>query len=150
MAEARRGLGGLEFFRRMITGELPLPPLAALLGFRIVEIAEGRAVFEADPLPAFYNGLGSIHGGFAATLLDTALGGAVNTTTGPGRAYATIDLKVTLTRPLRREIGAVRCIATTIQVGARLATAEARIVDAHDKIYAHGTATCLVVETQGV
>ena len=66
------------------------------------------------------------------------------------RPYATIDLKVTLTRPLRREIGAVRCIATTIQVGARLATAEARIVDAHDKIYAHGTATCLVVETQGV
>jgi uncharacterized protein (TIGR00369 family) len=147
LAGARRTMGGLEFFRRMITGELPLPPLTALLGFRIIEVAEGRAVFEADPLPAFYNGLGSIHGGFAATLLDTALGGAVNTTMGPGRAYATIDLKVTLTRPLRREVGVVRCIATVIQAGSRLATAEARIVDAHDKIYAHGTATCLAVET---
>jgi uncharacterized protein (TIGR00369 family) len=149
LADARRMLGGLEFFGKMITGELPLPPLAALLGIRIVEIALGRAVFEADPLPAFYNGLGSIHGGFAATLLDTALGSAVNSTMGPGRAYATVDLKVTLTRPLRREVGPVRCIATTIQVGSRLATAEARIIDAHDKIYAHGTATCLAMKTQG-
>jgi uncharacterized protein (TIGR00369 family) len=149
LADARRMLGGLEFFGKMITGELPVPPLAALLGIRIVEIALGRAVFEADPLPAFYNGLGSIHGGFAATLLDTALGSAVNSTMGPGRAYATVDLKVTLTRPLRREVGRVRCIATTIQVGSRLATAEARIVDARDKIYAHGTATCLAMETQG-
>jgi uncharacterized protein (TIGR00369 family) len=149
LAEARRVLGGLEFFRRMIAGELPLPPLAALMGFRFIEIALGRAVFEADPLPAFYNGLGSIHGGFAATLLDTALGGAVNSTMGPGRAYATIDLKVTLVRSLRREVGAIRCIATVIQAGSRLATAEGRIVDAHDKIYAHGTATCMAVETQG-
>lgn len=149
LAEARRALGGLEFFRKMITGELPLPPLAALMGFRILEVAEGRAVFEADPRPAFYNGLGSIHGGFAATLLDTALGGAVNTTTGPGRAYATVDLKVTLVRALRHDVGTVRCIATAIQVGNRLATAEGRIVDANDKIYAHGTATCLAVETQG-
>lgn len=146
LAEARRALGGLEFFRRMSVGELPLPPLAALLGFRVVEVAEGRIVFAADPLPAFYNGLGSVHGGFAATLLDTALGGACNTTMGPGRAYATVDLKVTLVRPLRREVGTVRCIATVIQAGARLATSEARIVDAGDKIYAHGTATCLVVE----
>jgi uncharacterized protein (TIGR00369 family) len=148
LADARRMLGGLEFFRKMITGELPLPPLTALMGFRIVEIDEGRAVFEADPLPAFYNGLGSIHGGFAATLLDAAIGGAVNSTMGPGRAYATIDLKITLTRPLRAEVGRVRCIATTIQTGSRIATAEGRIVDAQDKIYAHGTATCLAVETQ--
>jgi uncharacterized protein (TIGR00369 family) len=147
LAEARRRLDGLEFFRRMIAGELPLPPLAALLGFRILEVAEGRAVFEADPLPAFYNGLGSVHGGFAATLLDTALGGAVNTTMGPGRAYATVDLKVTLIRALRRDVGPVRCIATAVQTGSRIATAEGRIIDARDKIYAHGTATCMAVET---
>ncbi|HET7501538.1 MAG TPA: PaaI family thioesterase [Kofleriaceae bacterium] len=149
LADARRMFGGLEFFRRMLAGELPLPPLAALMGFRLVEVAEGRIVFEADPLPTFYNGLGSIHGGFAATLLDSALGSAVNTTMGPGRAYATVDLKVTLVRPLRREVGVVRCIATAIQVGSRIATSEARIVDAQDKIYAHGTATCMAVETQG-
>jgi uncharacterized protein (TIGR00369 family) len=147
LAEARRALGGLEFFRRMIAGELPLPPLAALLGFRILEASEGRTVFEADPLPAFYNGLGSVHGGFAATLLDTALGGAVNTTMGPGRAYATVDLKVTLTRALHQGVGVVRCVATAIQTGPRIATAEARIFDTHDRIYAHGTATCMAVET---
>jgi uncharacterized protein (TIGR00369 family) len=149
LAEARRTLGGLEFFRRMIAGELPLPPMAALLGFRIVEIAEGRAVFEADPRPAFYNGMGSVHGGFTAALLDMGLGGAVNSTMGPGRAYTTVDLKVTLIRPLRQEVGVVRCIATAIQVGSRLATAEARIMDAQDKMYAHGTATCMAVETPG-
>ena len=149
LAEARRALGGLEFFRRMIAGELPLPPLAALLGFRIVEVAEGRTVWQADPAPAFYNGLGSVHGGFAATLLDTALGGAVNTTMGPGRAYATVDLKVTMVRPLRRDVGTVSCIATAIQTGSRLATSEARIVDASGRIYAHGTATCMVVDTPG-
>jgi len=149
LAEARRALGGLEFFRRMVRGELPLPPLAALLGFRIAEVSEGRTVFEAEPLPAFYNGLGSVHGGFAAALLDTALGGAVNTLMGPGRAYATVDLKVTLIRALRREVGTVRCIATAIQTGSRLATAEARVVDIQDKIYAHGTATCMAVETYG-
>jgi uncharacterized protein (TIGR00369 family) len=149
LAEARRTLGGLEFFRRMITGELPLPPLAALLGFRVVEVAEGRAVFEADPRPAFYNGMGSVHGGFTATLLDMALVGAINTTQGPGRAFTTVDLKVTLIRPLRHDVGAVRAIGTVIQVGNRLATSEARIVDANDKIYAHGTATCMAVDTPG-
>ena len=149
LAAARRTLGGLEFFRRMITGELPLPPLAALLGFRVVEVDRGRVVFAAEPQPAHYNGMGSVHGGFAATLLDTALGGACNTTMGPGRAYATVDLKVTLVRPLRREVGEVRCIATAIQTGIRLATSEARIVDGHGKIYATGTATCMVVEPAG-
>jgi uncharacterized protein (TIGR00369 family) len=149
LAQARRALGGLELFRRVLAGELPMPPLAALMGFRIVEVSEGRAVFEADPLPAFYNGLGRVHGGFAATLLDTALGAAVNTTMGPGRAYATVDLKVTFVRALRREVGPVRCIATAIQTGGRVGTAEARIVDARDQIYAHGTATCMIVETPG-
>jgi uncharacterized protein (TIGR00369 family) len=149
LAVARRELGGLEFFRRMLAGELPLPPLPALLGFRIVDVAEGRAVFAAVPLPAYYNGHGSVHGGFAATLLDMALGAALNTTMGPGRAYATVDLKVTLIRPLRHDTGEVRCIGTAIQTGSRLGTSEARIVDAHDKIYAHGTATCMVVDTPG-
>ena len=118
-------------------------------GFRMVEVAEGRIVFEAEPLPAFYNGRGSVHGGFTAALLDTALGCVVNTTMGPGRAYATVDLKVTLVRPLHREVGTIRCIGTAIQCGARLATSEARIVDARDKIYAHGTATCMAVDSPG-
>lgn len=146
MAEARWTLGGMEFFRRIVRGELPLPPLPRLLGFRLVEVEEGRAVVAADPVVAFYNGLGGVHGGFTAALLDTALGAAVNTVMPAGRAYATIELGVTLVGALRAEVGQVRCIATNLHVGARLATAEARIVDASGKLYAHGTATCMAVE----
>lgn len=146
MAEARWTLGGMEFFQRILRGELPLPPLPRLLGFRLVEVAAGRAVVAADPVAAFYNGLGSVHGGFTATLLDTALGAAVNTVMPAGKAYATIELKVTLVGSLRAEVGEVRCIATNLHVGSRLATAEARIVDAAERLYAHGTATCMAVE----
>jgi uncharacterized protein (TIGR00369 family) len=146
LSEARWSLGGMEFFRRMIRGELPVPPLPRLFGFRLVEVAEGRATFAADPKVEFYNGLGSVHGGFAATLLDTALGCVVNTTAPPGKAFATVELKVTLVSALRKETGEVRCVAQTIHVGGRIATAEARIVDCAGRIYAHGTATCMVVD----
>ena len=148
LAGLRRTLGGLEFFRRMLSGAIPLPPLVTLMGFRAVEVDEGRAVFAAVPAEHYYNGLGTVHGGFAATLLDTALGCAVNTTMPPGRAYTTLELKVTLTRPLHREVGEVRCTAHAIHVGARIATSEGRIVDARDKIYAHGTATCIAVNLE--
>jgi uncharacterized protein (TIGR00369 family) len=150
LAEARWTLGGMEFFRKMIREELPLPPLPRLLGFRLVEVAEGRAEFAADPAVEFYNGLGSVHGGFTATLLDTALGCVVNTMAPPGKAYATVELKVTLVGALRKETGEVRCLAQTIYVGGRVATAEARIVDAKGRIYAHGTATCMAVDGPGV
>lgn len=146
LTHARWTLGGMEFFRRILRGELPPPPLPRLLGFRLVEVEEGRAVFTADPAVEFYNGLGSVHGGFSATLLDTALGCAVNTVMPAGRAYTTVELKVTLVGALRRETGEVRCLAQTIHVGSRIATAEARIVDASDRLYAHGTATCMAVD----
>jgi len=145
LTHARWTLGGMEFFRRILRGELPAPPLPRLLGFRLVEVEEGRAVFTADPAVEFYNGLGSVHGGFSATLLDTALGCAVNTVMPAGRAFTTIELKVTMVSALRREAGEVRCLAQTIHVGSRIATAEARIVDARDRLYAHGTATCMAV-----
>jgi uncharacterized protein (TIGR00369 family) len=147
LSQARRTLGGLEFFARMIAGELPLPPMVALLGFRIAEIAPGRAVLEADPAAAYYNGHGSVHGGFAAALLDTALGFAVNSTMPAGRAYATLELKTTLIRALNEAVGPVRCIATAVHLGSRVATAEGRIVDASDRIYAQGSATSLAIET---
>jgi 3-hydroxyacyl-CoA dehydrogenase len=143
---ARRELGGLEFFRRMMAGELPRPPLVALLGIRIVEVEPGRAVLAAEPAESYYNGLGTIHGGFTATLLDTALGCAVNSTMPAGRAFTTVDLKVTLLRPIGRQVGEIRCIAEAVHVGARVATAEGRIVDGSGKLYAHGAATCMVVE----
>jgi uncharacterized protein (TIGR00369 family) len=147
LALARRTMGGLEFFNKMITGELPLPPLVALLGLRILEVAPGRVMLGGDPAPAFYNGHGHVHGGFAATLLDTALGFAVNSTMPAGRAYVTIELKVTLTRALHEGVGPVRCIATAQHLGNRIGASEGRIVDASDRVYALGAATSMVVDT---
>jgi uncharacterized protein (TIGR00369 family) len=145
--EARHRLSGLEFFRQMIAGALPPPPMVALLGFRIVEADEGRVVFAGTPAEAFYNGLGVVHGGYAATLLDSALGCAINTTQPAGRVFTTLELKINYTRPLRREVGLIRCIANVIHVGSRVGTSEARVVDANGKLYAHGTTTCILIET---
>jgi uncharacterized protein (TIGR00369 family) len=142
----RNAISGLEFFRRMMAGELPPPPMVALLGFRLVEVEEGRVVFAGTAAESFYNGLGVAHGGFAATMLDSALGCAINTLMPAGRVFTTLELKVNYTRPLRRETGEVRCEATVVYAGSRTATSEGRIVDAAGKVYAHGTTTCMVVE----
>ena len=145
-AEIRQGLSGLAYFRKMIAGELEPPPLIKLLGMQLAEADEGRVVFTATVRPEHYNGMGVAHGGWAATLLDTALGCAVNTTQPAGRSFTTLELKINYTRPLRREVGEVRCEAVVIHAGNRTATAEARVVDANGKIYAHGTTTCILVE----
>jgi uncharacterized protein (TIGR00369 family) len=142
----RQTLTGLEFFKRIVAGQLPPPPLVALLGLRMVEVSEGRVVFAGLASEQFYNGMGVAHGGWAATLLDSALGCAINTVTPAGRVFTTLELKINYTRPLRREVGEVRCEATVIHVGNRTATSEARVVDAAGKLYAHGTTTCIVIE----
>jgi uncharacterized protein (TIGR00369 family) len=139
-------MSGLEFFERLAAGEFPPPPMVSLLGFRLVSVERGRIVFAADPLEAFYNGVGVVHGGWSAALLDSALGCAVNTMMPAGRAFTTLELSVNLTRPLRREVGEVQCEARVLHVGSRTATAEARVVDRHGKLYAHGTTTCILVE----
>lgn len=146
---ARRGeLSGLEFFRQMMAGLVAPPPMVALLGLRLIEAEEGRVVFVGTAREEFYNGMGVAHGGWAATLLDSALGCAINTTQPGGRSFTTLELKIYYTRPLRREVGEVRCEATVIHTGRRTAIAEARVVDSAGKIYAHGTTTCIVVESK--
>ena len=147
--QLRQSLSGLEYFRSMVAGTIPHPPMVALLGLRIVEADEGRVVFAGTATDQFYNGLGVAHGGFVATLLDSALGCAINTVMPAGRYFTTLELKVNYTRPLRREIGEVRCEARVIHAGNRVATSEARVVDASGRIYAHGTTTCIVVEEKG-
>ncbi len=133
----------------MVAGAIPHPPMVALLGLRIVEADEGRVVFAGTATEQFYNGLGVAHGGFVATLLDSALGCAINTAMPAGRYFTTLELKVNYTRPLRRENGEIRCEAHVIHAGNRVATSEGRVVDASGKIYAHGTTTCVVVEGTG-
>jgi uncharacterized protein (TIGR00369 family) len=144
--EIRRRLSGLEFFQKMVAGEMPPPPLVALLGLKLVEAEAGRVTFTGLAREEFYNGMGVAHGGFAATLLDSALGCAINTMMPAGRVFTTIDLQIHYTRPLRREAGELRCTATVVHVGSRTATSEGRIVDANGKVYAHGTTTCILVE----
>jgi len=147
LADVRRSLSGLEFFRQMMAGTIPPPPMVSLLELRMVEAEEGRVVFAGTAAEAFYNGMGVAHGGFVATLLDSALGCAINSTMPAGRAFTTLELQINYTRPLRRETGEVRCEARVIHVGRRVGTAEARVVDARGKIYAHGTTTCILVES---
>lgn len=144
--EIRRQLSGLDFFKKMIAGELPPPPLVVLLGLKLVEAEPGRVTFTGVAREEFYNGMGVAHGGFAATLLDSALGCAINTMMPAGRVFTTIDLQIHYTRALRREAGELRCTATVVHVGSRTATSEGRIVDAAGKVYAHGTTTCMLVE----
>lgn len=144
--EARRRMSGIEFFRTMLAGGVPPPPMIELLGIRLAEVEEGRVVFTGIAEERFYNGTGVAHGGFAATLLDTALGCAINSAMPAGRRFTTLELKVNLTRPLTQEAGLLRCEAKVVHVGGRTATSEGRITDAKGKLYAHGTTTCIVVD----
>ena len=146
LAETRRSMSGIDFFRKLVKGEVEPPPFLALLNIRLVEVEEGRVVFAAETEERFYNGTGVAHGGFAATLLDSALGCAINSMMPAGKRFTTLELKVNLTRPLTREVGPLRCEATVVHVGGRTATSEGRITDRNGKLYAHGTTTCIVVE----
>lgn len=143
-AEDRRALSGLEYMRQLLTGEREPSGMARLMNMRLVEVEEGRAVFAVEPDERHYNGLGIAHGGLAATLLDSALGCAINTVMPAGRVFTTLEMKLNYVRPLRRETGEVRCEAEVLHAGGRVATAEGRIVDAAGKLYAHGTATCML------
>jgi uncharacterized protein (TIGR00369 family) len=144
--EARRTMSGLDFFKRMLAGEVPAPAMIDLMGIRLAEVREGQVVFTATCEERFYNGTGVAHGGFAATLLDTALGCAINSAMPAGRRFTTLELKVNLTRPITQQAGLLRCEAKVVHVGGRTATSEGRIVDANGKLYAHGTTTCIVVD----
>lgn len=142
--ETIRTLSGLEFLAKIVSGELPRPPIAGLLGFSLAEVEEGRAVFVAEPERRHYNPIGSVHGGFAATLLDSCMACSVQTRLPAGKGYTTLEFKVNLVRGLTDETGPVRAEGTAIQVGSRVGTAEGRLIDASGRLYAHGTTTCLI------
>ena len=140
------GKTGLEIMRAMLRGELPYPPMAKTLGFTIIEVDAGRAVFQGTPKFEHYNPLGSVHGGWFATMLDSALGCAVHTMMPPGRGYTTAGLGVNLVRAITTKVPRVRAEGWVIHCGRQLATAEARLVGPDGTLYAHGTTTCLVFE----
>ena len=146
VSQTRESLSGLEFFQKLLRGEVPGPPMLQLLNIRLVEVEAGRVVFAAEAEERFYNGTGVAHGGFAATLLDSALGCAINSMMPAGKRFTTLELKINLTRPLTYHAGTLRCEAKVVHVGGRTATSEGRITDRNGKLYAHGTTTCIVVE----
>jgi len=143
-ARAAQTMSGLEYLHAVQRGELPGAPIAATMGLDIVEIGEGRVVFAVAPAEYHYNPIGVVHGGLAATLFDSAMGCAVHTTLPAGVGYTTLELKVNYLRPLTRDTGRVRCEGTTIYVGGRVATAEARLFDAAGTLYGHATTTCMI------
>jgi uncharacterized protein (TIGR00369 family) len=141
------GLSGLEVMRRIRDGELPAAPIARLLRFHLHEVEEGRAAFRGEPFFGAFNPIGSMHGGWYGTLLDSAMGCAVHTTLPPGRAYTTLEYKVTLLRAVPLDAGPVLAEGWTVRTGRRTAAAEGRIVgEADGKLYATGSTTCLVFE----
>ncbi len=140
-------MSGLEYLRAMQTGKVPAPPIATLMNMWLVEVNEGRAVFAAEPAEYHYNPIGSVHGGLAATLLDSALGCAIHSTLPKGLGYTTLEIKVNYLRPMKRETGIVYCEGKVIHVGGRIATAEARLTDEAGKLYAHGTTTCIIMRS---
>ncbi|MDP2249065.1 MAG: PaaI family thioesterase [Hydrogenophaga sp.] len=140
------GMNGLQQMQAMLEGLLPYPHIADTMDFALVEVGEGRAVFQGKPQLKHYNPLGSVHGGWYATLLDSALGCAVHTMLPVGRGYTTAELGVNIVRAASHKSGPLRAIGTVLHAGRQLATAEARIVGADGKLYAHATTTCLVFE----
>ncbi|HLE98767.1 MAG TPA: PaaI family thioesterase [Gaiellaceae bacterium] len=145
--EVARGLSGLEIVRRIVAGELPPPPIAEVLGMRLVEAEPGRAVFEGDPGEQHYNIVGTVHAGFTTTLLDSAMGCALATTLDAGVGWTTLELKANFTRPITVETGVVRCTGTVIHPGRRVATTEARLEDTRGRLLAHATSTILVASS---
>ena len=140
------GKTGLQIMQGMLSGELPYAHIAQTLDYGLLEVGEGFAVFQGTPQLKHYNPLGTVHGGWYATLLDSALGCAVHTMMPVGRGYTTAELSVNIVRAASHKSGPLRVYGKVIHCGRQLATAEAKIVGADGKLYAHATTTCLVFE----
>jgi uncharacterized protein (TIGR00369 family) len=135
---------GLTFLRGLLEGKFPAPPITQTLGFTLSEVDHGRAVFSGEPQARHYNPIGTVHGGFAMTLLDSALACAIHSTLGKGETYTTLEIKVNLVRPLTKETGLVRAEGRIIHRGRTLGTSEGDIKDSSGKLYAHATTTCMI------
>jgi uncharacterized protein (TIGR00369 family) len=137
---------GLGFLQAMLRGELPYPPIMETLNFCLIDCEKGRVTLQGTPQFAHYNPIGSVHGGYAATLLDSAMGLAVHSMLPAGTGYTTLEFKLSFIRGMTRDTGTVRTEGKTLHVGRRTAIAEARITDSKGRLLAHATTTCLVFE----
>jgi len=140
-----KSMTGLDMLRGMIDGQLPSPPICATLGFRLAEAELGRVVFEATPGPQHYNPIGTVHGGFTATLLDSCMACAVHSTLQPGQSYTTLEFKISFARAITSETGKVSAEGRILNVGRRAGFAEGRLTDGQGRLLAHGTTTCVIL-----
>jgi uncharacterized protein (TIGR00369 family) len=144
--EQRRTMSGLEFVQGLAAGTLPMNTMAQALGYDIVEAADGRAIVVAEASDAHLNPSGTVHGGIAATLLDTCMGLSVRSTLEKGFESTTLEFKISLVRPITPETGLLRAEGTVLSRGRRIGTAEGRLTDHSGRLLAHGTTTCLIFE----
>jgi|ERR1700712_1461791 uncharacterized protein (TIGR00369 family) len=143
-AERRKEMSGLEFVQGLADGTLPLNTIALSLGYDVTEAARGRVVVTAKPGDNHLNPAGTVHGGFSATLLDSCMGLAVQSTLDKGVSSTTLEFKISLLRPITPETGEIRAEGVVLTTGRRVGTAEGRITDGAGRLLAHGTTTCLI------
>ncbi len=146
--EAARSLSGFEFLTKMMEGEVPVPPVMKMIGFRLLKVERGTVAFQYDPHESHYNPIGSVHGGILTTVLDSVMGCCIHTTLPMGVGYTTLEVKVNFVRAVSAQTGVMRCEGSLIHSGSRVATSEARIVDKQGKLYAHANTTCLILSPQ--
>jgi uncharacterized protein (TIGR00369 family) len=145
LRDAGSTMSGLEFMQAVLARKLPPPPIAATMDFTGAEAEEGRVVFVGEPGEYLYNPIGVVHGGYAMTVLDSAMGCAVQTTLAKGEGYTSLETSVNFIRPITKETGRIRCEGKIVHRGARIATAEGRLIaEKTGKLLAHGTTTCMI------
>ena len=144
--DQQRAMSGLEFVQGLVNGTLPLNTMAETLGYDVVEASKGRVVVAAEPHAGLCNPAGTVHGGVAATLLDTCMGLAVRSMLDNGFAQTTLEFKISLVRPITPQAGLVKAEGTIISCGRRIGTAEGKLTDKDGRVLAHGTTTCLIFE----
>lgn len=145
-AERRNEMSGLAFVQGLVDGTLPLNTIAQTLGYDVTEVENGRVVVSLTPGEAHLNPAGTVHGGLAATLLDSAMGLAVWSTLEAGFGQTTLEFKISLIRPITPGVGLIRAEGTVLNRGRRIGTADGRITDERGRLLAHGTTTCLIFE----
>ncbi|MBC8171559.1 MAG: PaaI family thioesterase [Anaerolineae bacterium] len=144
-AKAGQTMSGLDYMKAMSQGELPPAPIALVMNLRFIEVEYGRIVATSQPLEYLYNPIGTVHGGYAATLLDTVMACAIHTTLPVGVGYTTLEIKVNYLRPITLATGMIYGEGKLIHAGRRMGTSEGRLTDAEGKLYAHGTTTCMIM-----
>ena len=145
-AERQKEMSGLEFVQGLVDGTLPLNMIARTLDYDVTEVVSGRVVVTAQPSDIHLNPAGTVHGGFAATLLDSCMGLAIQSTLEKGIGQTTLEFKISLVRPITPETGIIKAEGVVLNRGRRVGTAEGRITDGKDRLLAHGTTTCLIFE----